>query len=70
MLGSPVTWEMDGEQYISVLSGWGGAVPLWGGEVAKRVKDFNQGGMLWTFKLPKALQQASQAQAPGSKPQA
>ena len=36
VLGSPVTWEMDGEQYVSVLSGWGGAVPLWGGEVAKR----------------------------------
>jgi len=55
VIGSPVTWEMDGEQYVSVLSGWGGAVPLWGGEVAKRVKDFNQGGMLWTFKLPKDL---------------
>lgn len=53
VLGAPVTWEMDGEQYISVVSGWGGAVPLWGGEVAKRVKDYNQGGMLWTFKLPK-----------------
>ena len=53
VIGSPITWEMDGEQYVSVLSGWGGAVPLWGGEVAKRIKDFNQGGMLWTFKLPK-----------------
>lgn len=50
---------MDGEQYVSVVSGWGGAVPLWGGEVAKRVKDFNQGGMLWTFKLPKQLQQTA-----------
>nr|WP_100549950.1 MULTISPECIES: methanol/ethanol family PQQ-dependent dehydrogenase [unclassified Pseudomonas] len=55
VIGSPVTWEMDGEQYVSVLSGWGGAVPLWGGEVAKRVKHLNQGGMLWTFKLPKEL---------------
>ncbi|WP_407332024.1 PQQ-dependent methanol/ethanol family dehydrogenase [Enterovibrio sp. 27052020O] len=54
IVGSPVTWNMDGEQYISVLSGWGGAVPLWGGDVAKRVKDFNQGGMVWTFKLPKS----------------
>ncbi|AQZ96290.1 PQQ-dependent methanol/ethanol family dehydrogenase [Halopseudomonas phragmitis] len=54
VIGSPVTWEMDGEQYVSVLSGWGGAVPLWGGQVAERVKDFNQGGMLWTFKLPKS----------------
>ncbi|WP_304638846.1 PQQ-dependent methanol/ethanol family dehydrogenase [Pseudomonas sp.] len=54
VIGSPVTWEMDGEQYVSVLSGWGGAVPLWGGQVAERVKDFNQGGTLWTFKLPKS----------------
>ncbi|HYI71912.1 MAG TPA: methanol/ethanol family PQQ-dependent dehydrogenase [Skermanella sp.] len=53
IVGCPVTWEMDGEQYVSVVSGWGGAVPLWGGEVAKKVKDINQGGMLWTFKLPK-----------------
>lgn len=59
IVGSPVTWEMDGEQYISVLSGWGGAVPLWGGEVAKRVKHFNQGGMVWTFKLPKRYQQVA-----------
>jgi alcohol dehydrogenase (cytochrome c) len=54
IVGCPITWEMDGEQYVSVVSGWGGAVPLWGGEVAKKVKDINQGGMLWVFKLPKA----------------
>ncbi|MCH4562464.1 PQQ-dependent methanol/ethanol family dehydrogenase [Halomonas sp. EGI 63088] len=52
VVGTPITWTMDGEQYVSVASGWGGAVPLWGGEVARVVKDFNQGGMLWTFKLP------------------
>jgi len=53
IVGSPITWEQNGEQYVSVVSGWGGAVPLWGGEVAKRVKNFNQGGTVWTFKLPK-----------------
>ncbi len=57
IVGSPVTWEQDGEQYISVVSGWGGAVPLWGGEVAKTVAHLNQGGMVWTFKLPKQLAQ-------------
>jgi alcohol dehydrogenase (cytochrome c) len=36
IVGQPVTWEQDGEQYVSVISGWGGAVPLWGGEVAKK----------------------------------
>ena len=55
IVGQPVTWEQDGEQYVSVISGWGGAVPLWGGEVAKKVNYLNQGGMLWTFKLPKQL---------------
>ncbi len=53
IVGTPITWEQDGEQYITIVSGWGGAVPLWGGEVAKRVKEFNQGGTVWTFKLPK-----------------
>ena len=33
----------------------GGAVPLWGGEVAKKVKYLNQGGSVWVFKLPKEL---------------
>ncbi|MDJ0827052.1 MAG: PQQ-dependent methanol/ethanol family dehydrogenase [Rhodobacter sp.] len=55
IVGQPITWEMEGEQYVSVISGWGGAVPLWGGEVAKKVNYLNQGGTLWTFKLPKAL---------------
>lgn len=53
VVGSPVTWTQDGEQYIAVMSGWGGAVPLWGGEVAKTFKDISQGGSLWVFKLPK-----------------
>ena len=53
VVGSPVTWEQDGEQYVAVMSGWGGAVPLWGGEVAKTFKDISQGGALWVFKLPK-----------------
>jgi alcohol dehydrogenase (cytochrome c) len=53
IVGSPIAWEMDGEQYIAVSSGWGGAVPLWGGEVAKRVNFLNQGGSLWVFKLHK-----------------
>ena len=53
IVAPPITWEEGGEQYISVVAGWGGAVPLWGGEVAKLVKDFNQGGTVWTFKLSK-----------------
>ena len=44
MVGSPITWEQDGEQYVAVVSGWGG-------DVAKIVHSFNQGGSVWAFKL-------------------
>jgi alcohol dehydrogenase (cytochrome c) len=54
IVGSPVTWEQDGEQYVAIVSGWGGAVPLWGGEVAKQVKEINQGGTVHVFKLHKS----------------
>jgi alcohol dehydrogenase (cytochrome c) len=53
IVAPPITWEQDGEQYIGVASGWGGAVPLWGGDVAKRVNYLNQGGSMWVFKLHK-----------------
>ncbi len=53
VVAPPVTWKQDGEQYVSVVSGWGGAVPLWGGEVAKKVNFLEQGGSVWTFKLMK-----------------
>jgi len=53
IVAPPITWEQDGEQYIGVASGWGGAVPLWGGDVAKRVSFLNQGGSMWVFKLHK-----------------
>ncbi len=55
VVGQPITWEQDGEQYVAIVSGWGGAVPLWGGEVAKTVSYLNQGGMVWVFKLPEQL---------------
>lgn len=53
IVAPPVTWEDKGEQFVAVVSGWGGAVPLWGGEVAKRVNFLEQGGSVWVFKLHK-----------------
>ncbi|GGH63416.1 alcohol dehydrogenase [Comamonas phosphati] len=53
VVAPPITWTQDGEQYLSVVSGWGGAVPLWGGEVAKKVNFLEQGGSVWTFKIMK-----------------
>ncbi len=54
VVAPPITWDQDGEQYIAVASGWGGAVPLWGGDVAKKVNFLNQGGSMWVFKLHKS----------------
>ncbi len=51
----PVTWEMDGEQYIGIQSGYGGAVPLWGGDMAELTKQVSQGGSMWVFKLPRQV---------------
>jgi alcohol dehydrogenase (cytochrome c) len=53
VVAPPITWDQDGEQYVAVASGWGGAVPLWGGDVAKKVNYLEQGGTLWVFKLHK-----------------
>ena len=55
IVSSPITWEQDGEQWVAIVTGWGGAVPLWGGEVAKVVNYLNQGGSVWAFKVPEAL---------------
>jgi alcohol dehydrogenase (cytochrome c) len=53
IVAPPITWKEGNDQYVSVVSGWGGAVPLWGGEVAKKVNFLEQGGSVWTFKLVK-----------------
>ena len=52
IISPPITWEQDGEQYIGVTSGYGGAVPLWGGDMAELTKPIAQGGSFWVFKLP------------------
>ena len=54
VVSCPITWEQDGEQYIGIASGYGGAVPLWGGDMADMTKKVSQGGSFWVFKLPKA----------------
>jgi PQQ-dependent dehydrogenase (methanol/ethanol family) len=50
IVASPVSYEIDGEQYVSVLAGWGGALPLIGGEVAAATGSRNVSRIL-TYKL-------------------
>lgn len=54
----PITWEQGGKQYIGIGSGYGGAVPLWGGDMADQTKQVTQGGSFWVFELsPKVAAQ-------------
>jgi alcohol dehydrogenase (cytochrome c) len=59
VVAPPITWNDGADQYVSVVSGWGGAVPLWGGEVAKKVNFLEQGGSVWTFKIPSSTNVAA-----------
>lgn len=51
VVSQPITWEVDGKQYIGIASGYGGAVPLWGGDMADMTKQVSQGGSFWVFEL-------------------
>ncbi|MFL6216190.1 MAG: PQQ-dependent dehydrogenase, methanol/ethanol family [Blastocatellia bacterium] len=48
IIAAPVTYEVDGVQYVSVMAGWGGAAALVGGVESGRA---NGAGMLLTFAL-------------------
>jgi alcohol dehydrogenase (cytochrome c) len=52
VVSQPVTWEDNGKQYIGIASGYGGAVPLWGGDMADQTRTVSQGGSFWVFELP------------------
>ena len=50
VVAPPVTYTVDGEQYVTVLAGWGGAFPLFGGDFAHAAGVRNNSRIL-TFKL-------------------
>lgn len=53
VLGVPSTWTVGGKQYVGVWAGYGGVVPLWGGEITKdpAFKAIPVGGHLYVFGL-------------------
>jgi alcohol dehydrogenase (cytochrome c) len=52
LVGAPITYELDGVQYVATVSGFGGAIPIWTGEIKdKYTKDVPQGGVVWVFAL-------------------
>jgi len=51
IIGTPVTYLVDGEQYVSILVGWGGAFGLSFGFASNTVEEPSTQGRLLTFKL-------------------
>ena len=52
VIGQPVSYQVDGTQYVAVMAGWGGVSPLWGGpKMVPAFKDIPLGGKLYVFKL-------------------
>lgn len=60
ILAAPITYEIDGVQYVSVLAGWGGGFPLLtGGSEARAAGITHNSGSLLTFRLNGSAQIAS-----------
>jgi len=52
MAGAPITYAIDGKQYVAVVSGFGGAIPIWTGEIKDKFNaNTPQGGVVWVFTL-------------------
>jgi quinohemoprotein ethanol dehydrogenase len=51
IMGGPVTYEVDGEQYIAVLSGWGSAFSLQAGKVAASSGNLRNVSRVLVFKV-------------------
>ncbi len=53
IIGVPTTYKVGNKQYVAVWAGWGGASPIWGGQMANdpAVKAIPTGGHLYVFSL-------------------
>ncbi|GAA5533737.1 PQQ-dependent dehydrogenase, methanol/ethanol family [Deinococcus aluminii] len=49
IVGTPISFSVNGKQYVGVFSGYGGAIPLWAGPMAQLTKDTPRGGVFWVF---------------------
>ena len=55
VIGVPMSYRVDGKQYIAVQSGWGGVAPFYGGKIMNAsFKNMRLGGRLYVFALPSA----------------
>jgi alcohol dehydrogenase (cytochrome c)/quinohemoprotein ethanol dehydrogenase len=50
-MAGPMTYEVNGEQYIAVMSGWGGAFPLFQGKEAAKSGNLRNVSRVLAFKV-------------------
>jgi PQQ-dependent dehydrogenase (methanol/ethanol family) len=51
VIAAPVTYTVNGEQYVAILAGWGGVFPLATGEIALRKNNLPNIGRMLAFKI-------------------
>ena len=51
IVAGPISYTANGEQYVAILAGWGGVMPLAAGEVARQSPPMNNAPRLLAFKL-------------------
>ncbi len=53
VIGQPISYRVDGKQYVAVQAGWGGVSPFWGGpKMTPLFRHIPLGGNLYVFALP------------------
>jgi alcohol dehydrogenase (cytochrome c) len=51
IIADPISYQVNGKQYVAIWAGWGGVWPLWAGPLAVPEKDIPRGGQLYVFQL-------------------
>jgi PQQ-dependent dehydrogenase (methanol/ethanol family) len=70
IIAPPVTYQVDGEQYVVVLAGWGGALVGGSPEPANAINKYGNAGKIFAFKLggQKTIEVAEIPHEPMAKP--
>lgn len=72
IIAPPVTYMVDGEQYVAVLAGWGGAIVAFSPEPASAILKYGNAGKIFAFKIggQKTIDAPEVPKAPMLKPPA
>lgn len=51
IIASPISYQVNGKQYVAVWSGWGGVWPIWSGKLGAPLAKAPRGGQLYVFQV-------------------